>query len=135
MSRAAAREAHIEELCAAHGIVRVAARPDAPRSWRRSRRIAVGPARGPVGYFVALHEIGHVLGAQPAGRLEREAAAWCWALTAAREAPTGAVRAVIRRSLAAHLARAERRRAAGAPFRLPPAEHVFWTLCRTGTLA
>ena len=88
---------HIDDLCARHGIRRVAGRGRAVvirvrhRDGRTERRleIRVPPVRGQVSYFVALHEIGHLVGQGRSGRrLESEEAAWRFALAEALVAPT-----------------------------------------------
>ena len=56
-------EAHIADLCREHEIALAgSSRGDAIR-WRGGRReISVPPIRGQVSYFIALHEIGHLIG-------------------------------------------------------------------------
>ena len=87
---------HIDDLCAAHGISRVDGRGRAVvitvrhRDGSRERRleIRIPPVRGQVSYFIALHEIGHLVGHGRSGRrLESEAAAWRFALSTALVAP------------------------------------------------
>lgn len=69
---------HVETLCSKHSIA-LEYRRSGGRSWRKTRRISVGPVLSNVTYAVALHEIGHILGRSPARRLDREASAWQWA--------------------------------------------------------
>ena len=67
---------HIDDLCARHGIRRVAGRGRAVvikvhhRDGPTERRleIRVPPVRGQVSYFDALHDIGHLIGAGRSGR-------------------------------------------------------------------
>src|SRR3990172_7894319 len=105
-------EAHVAQLCREHGIELIdsSSRGRATR-WRGGRReIAIPPIRGQVSYFVALHEIGHLVGrGRSAPRLEAEANAWLWALEHAAVEPTAATRRSISRRLRGYLAWAENR--------------------------
>lgn len=74
-------------------------------------------------YFVALHEIGHVLIGLEGTRLEREAAAWDWALQHALVRPHYSTRQRICACLVRYLSRAQAR-----GWKIPPAEHRYWTL-------
>ena len=79
-----ALDSHVDELCELHGIVRLnGSRGRAEvhrRNGRRTQAIRIPPVRGQVTYFVALHEIGHLIGPGRSGtRLEKEAAAWRFA--------------------------------------------------------
>ena len=81
----AALDRHVDELCAVHGILRLnGSRGRAEvhrRGGRRTTAIRIPPVRGQVTYFIALHEVGHLIGPGRSGtRLEKEAAAWRWAL-------------------------------------------------------
>lgn len=85
-------EAHVHLLCEEHGIQAIRTEGwwsgKAMRILGR-RRIWIQPPTTPARYFVALHEIGHIV--DPAGRglgrrLKFEVAAWRWAL-AASEVP------------------------------------------------
>jgi len=77
-------------------------------------------------YFVALHELGHVLMPKQSGktRLEQEAAAWEWALQTCMMEPTPAVWAHVLRCLDSYIGRATRWKS----MKIPRSEHVFWTL-------
>jgi len=126
---------HIKTLCAAHGIALTFAgrgRAEVHRRGReRVRLIRVPPIRGQVSYFVALHEIGHLVGAGRSGRrLEKEAAAWTWALANSRVAPTDATRRRLGAKLRSYVTWAELRRHRKRPPVLPAAESEFWTLLR-----
>jgi hypothetical protein len=118
---------HVVELAEAHGLLIRERRPGG-RATPSLRLIEIGPVRGPVSYYVALHEIGHCVGrGRSAPLLEGEANAWEWAIDHAMIAPTPAVRKAIVRCLrsyhARHVRMAHRRHV-----RFPPAHHVFWTL-------
>ena len=123
--------AHIEDLCRSHGIELAGAsqRGRAIR-WRGGRlEIAVPEIRGQVSYFIALHEIGHLVGrGRSAPRLEAEANAWLWALENAAVEPTAATKRSISRRLRGYLAWAENRQYRRVPPRIPPREHPFWRL-------
>ena len=86
-------EAHVEQLCAEHGIdlTGSSARGRAIR-WRGGRlEIAIPRIKGQVSYYIALHEIGHLVGrGRSAPRLEAEANAWLWALEHSAVEPTEA---------------------------------------------
>ena len=89
------------------------------------------PVRGQVTYFVALHEIGHLVGPGRSGtRLEKEAAAWRFALHAALVEPTDACRRRIGRRLRSYVTWAEARQHRRRPPVLPPPESPFWPLLR-----
>lgn len=126
---------HIEELCEAHGIELAgsSARGRAIR-WRGGRlEIAVPEIRGQVSYFIALHEIGHLVGrGRSAPRLEAEANAWLWALENAAVEPTAATKRSVSRRLRGYLAWAENRQYRKVPPRIPPREHPFWSLLELG---
>jgi hypothetical protein len=124
-------EAHIEDLCREHGIELVGAssRGRAIR-WQGGRlEIAIPPIRGQVSYFIALHEIGHLVGrGRSAPRLESEANAWIWALDHSVVEPTPATRRSISRRLRGYLDWARSRQYRRVPPRIPPREHAFWYL-------
>ena len=130
-------DSHVDDLCAAHGIRRVVGRGRAVvisvrhRDGRRERRleIRVPPVRGQVSYFVALHEIGHLVGHGRSGRrLESEAAAWRFALSTALVAPTDSTRRRIGKRLRSYVTWAERRANRRQPPHIPPADDAFWRL-------
>jgi hypothetical protein len=124
-------EAHIEQLCDQYGIELVgsSARGRAIR-WRGGRiAISIPPIKGQVSYFIALHEIGHLVGrGRSAPRLESEANAWVWALEHTAVEPTPATRRSIVRRLEGYLAWARNRQYRRVPPRIPERDHVFWTL-------
>ncbi len=128
-----ALERHIEELCAQHGIEwQLGGRARAQVQGRAEQRklvIRTPAIRGQVSYFVALHEIGHLVGPGRSGtRLEKEAAAWRWALAGARAQPTEATRRRIGRRLRSYLDWAERAQRRRRPPLLPAPASEFWTL-------
>ena len=124
-------EAHIEDLCRQHGIELVgsSARGRAIR-WRGGRReISIPPIRGQVSYFIALHEIGHLVGkGRSAPRLESEANAWLFALEHTVVEPTPATLRSISKRLRGYLEWARNRQHRRVPPRVPPRDHVFWQL-------
>ena len=128
---------HIDDLCAEHGIQRVDGRGRAVvirvrhRDGSRERRleIRVPPVRGQVSYFVALHEIGHLVGAGRSGhRLESEEAAWRFALATALVSPTNTTRRRLGKRLRSYVTWAERRARRRQPPYIPPADAPFWHL-------
>ena len=128
---------HVDDLCAAYGIRRLEGRGSAVvirvrhRSGVTERRleIRVPPVRGQVSYFVALHEIGHLVGAGRSGRrLEREEAAWRFALSQSLVTPTVTTRRRIGKRLRSYVVWAERRARRRQPPFLPAADDPFWRL-------
>lgn len=101
---------HVLDLAAQYGI-EVDERPGArgrafhgkPRQGVRPR-IVVPPIRGQVSYFVALHELGHLRhrGRSLMRRLDKEGAAWQWALDHALVEPTPRTWRSIWRSLSSY---------------------------------
>lgn len=92
------------------------------------RSISIAPVTGVVSYYVALHEIGHIVcRGRSAPKLEQEANAWQWAIDNAIVEPSPAVRKGIARRLRSYHSR-HVRQARTAYRRFPPAEHVFWKL-------
>ena len=70
--------AHITKLCHQHGIL-VRPHSSGGRASVSRRIIWIRPVKSAVTYAMALHELGHILGKQPARRIDRELAAWEWA--------------------------------------------------------
>ena len=124
-------ESHITQLCQDHEIELVgsSARGRAIR-WRGGRlEIAIPEIRGQVSYFIALHEIGHLVGrGRSAPRLESEAIAWLWALQHAAVEPTEATKRSISRRLRGYLEWARNRQHRRVPPRIPARDHPFWAL-------
>jgi hypothetical protein len=124
---------HVDDLCELHGIVRLSGTRGRAevhrRDGRRTVAIRIPPVRGQVTYFVALHEIGHLIGSGRSGtRLEREAAAWRFALMEARVEPTDASRRRIGRRLRSYVTWAELRQHRRRPPVIPAQESLFWAL-------
>jgi hypothetical protein len=97
---------HVQRLADEHGVT--IEHQGRGIGYRKQRRITVPPVRGRASYFVALHELGHVVGPNPRRRLDQETAAWQWALDHALDDPTPAVARMIARCLRSYRARAER---------------------------
>lgn len=126
-----ALEAHVAELCERHGIgLAGASRRGRAIRWRGGKReIAIPEIRGQVSYFIALHEIGHLVGpGRSRPRLEAEANAWLWALDNAAVEPTPATLRSISRRLRGYLEWARNRQHRRVPPRIPPREHAFWAM-------
>lgn len=84
-------------------------------AYRRERLITVPEIRGPVSYFVALHELGHIVGPNPRLRLSQEVAAWKWALDNSIIDPPRSVYRHIAKCLDAYFWRAFHRRGMRIP--------------------
>src|SRR5438874_13389274 len=130
---AEAFDPHIDELCATHGIERqLGGRGRAEvRGRGRARRslIRIPAVRGQVSYFIALHEIGHLVGPGRSGtRLEKEAAAWRWALANAAVEPTESARRSMGKRLRSYVRWAELRQHRRRPPVLPGSHSAFWSL-------
>jgi hypothetical protein len=128
-----ALDAHVDELCGLHRIERLnGGRGRAIRSGGRNEatlQIKIPPIRGQVTYFIALHEIGHLVGPGRSGpRLEKEAAAWRWALANAIVEPTQASRRSMGRRLRSYVRWAELRQHRRRPPVIPPQQSPFWGL-------
>jgi hypothetical protein len=130
---AALLDRHVDELCREHGIVRLSGsrgRAEVRRTnGTRTQAILIPPVRGQVTYFVALHEIGHLVGPGRSGtRLEKEAAAWRYALGATVVSPTDACRRRLGKRLRSYVTWAELRRHRRRPPAIPAADSAFWAL-------
>ncbi len=126
-------DAHIQRLCDAHGVERrVGGRAIAYRRGPAGRRlpgIRVPPIRSQITYAVALHELGHLLGPGRSGtRLEKEAAAWRWALAHSMVELTDHTRRSAGRRLRSYVIWAEHRQHRKRPPRIPAAGSPFWAL-------
>lgn len=115
---------HVKCLCKELDIERVIA-PGRGHAKVKQRVIQHPPITllDPMTYFVALHEIGHVVVGLSGTRLEREAACWRYALDVALFEPHFSIRQRICACLVRYLYRAE---VNGWP--VPPAGHDYWRL-------
>jgi hypothetical protein len=130
---AALLEAHIRDLCDKYeiAIAGSSSRGRAIRYVGGGLEIAIPEIRGQVTYLIALHEIGHLVGAgRSAPRLESEANAWVWALENTEVEPTDASLRSIGKRLDGYLHWALARQHRKHPPRIPPEDHVFWRLRR-----
>jgi hypothetical protein len=126
-------DAHIQALCDAHAIERhQGGRGAAFRrgpAGRRRLAIRIPPVRSQITYAVALHEIGHLVGPGRSGtRLEKEAAAWRWALANSAVELSDAARRSAGRRLRSYVVWAEHRRHRRRPPAIPPPGSPFWAL-------
>lgn len=124
--------AHVRSLAGQHGIriktetgLRTAEATHDGDHWKVHRVITIHPISGPVPYFTALHEIGHiVLNHQQKTDyelLDSEYEAWAWAIEHAKIKPTASVYAHISRCLLSYLASRNARL---------PDSHRFWKLAK-----
>lgn len=111
-------------LCKEHGIKRIVA-PGRGRARVPSRVIKHPPIcmADPMTYFVALHEIGHILVGLSGTRLEREAACWRYALDVALIEPHFSIRQRITACLYRYIWRAQRR-----GWKIPAPNADYWRL-------
>lgn len=74
-------ERHVRKLCDEHDI-RFKVKKGRGHARVKARSIQIPPIKEDMNYFVALHEVGHVVDGMPkgVGRLQREADAWTFAL-------------------------------------------------------
>jgi hypothetical protein len=126
-------DAHIQHLCDVHGVERrTGGRGVAYRRGPAGRRrpgIRIPPVRSQVTYAVALHELGHLLGPGRSGaRLEKEAAAWRWALANSIVPLSEHARRSAGRRLRSYVTWAQLRQHRMRPPRIPPAGSPFWAL-------
>ncbi len=126
-------DAHVQHLCAAHGIERrLGGRGIAYRrgpAGRRQPGIRIPPIRSQITYAVALHELGHLIGPGRSGtRLEKEAAAWRWALAASIVPLSDHARRSAGRRLRSYVIWAQHRQHRMRPPRIPEAGSPFWSL-------
>lgn len=118
-------ELHIQELCKAAKIKRTI-KHGRGHAKVRLRHIQHPPIRDDeMAYFVALHEIGHVAIGMKQPRLEREAAAWEWALENSLIYPHYSTRQRICALLVRYLYRAKENH-----WEFPNEDSAYWTLFR-----
>jgi hypothetical protein len=126
-------DTHVDRLCAEHGITREhgGRRGTAFRrgpAGRRTPHIRIPPVKSQVTYAVALHEIGHLVGPGRSGtRLEKEAAAWRWALATSIVKLSDATRRSAGRRLRSYVTWAELRQHRRTPPVLPARGSPFWS--------
>lgn len=72
-------ERHVRKLCRENDI-QFTIKKGRGHARVKSRAIQIPPIKEDMGYFVALHEIGHVMSGLGGRRLDREGKAWSWAL-------------------------------------------------------
>jgi hypothetical protein len=113
---------HVAALCAEHNIKRVIA-PGRGHAKVRARTIQHPPIRTEMAYFVALHEIAHILRGLEGTRLEREAWCWDWAIQNALVRPHYSTRQRICACLVRYLVRAKEN-----GWRIPKSGSVYWEL-------
>jgi hypothetical protein len=118
---------HVDDICARAGIA-IVSHARGGRSWRKAGKIAIRMVKSDVTYAIALHEIGHVVGPQVRGRLNREVEAWQWAQRHAL-IWSDAMSATMQRSLGSYVVWALRRqhRERGRPV-IPPVDYVLWSM-------
>jgi len=118
-----ALDRHVRQLCQTHDITRVVA-PGRGRASVKDRRIQhphIGRDR--MAYFVALHEVNHVLIGLQGTRLEREAACWQFAFDRSRIPVTFDIRQRVSACLVRYLARAKEN-----GWAVPAAQSAYWQL-------
>lgn len=115
---------YVAALCKEHDITRIVA-PGRGHAHVKTRTIQHPPIRAAdlMTYFVALHEIGHILVGLSGTRLEREAACWRYALDVALIEPHFSIRQRICACLVRYLWRAQ-----GRGWKIPAPDHDYWRL-------
>jgi len=126
-------DAHIQRVCDAHGVERIGGRRAIAYrrgpAGRRRLGIRIPPIKSQITYAVALHELGHLIGPGRSGtRLEKEAAAWRWALANSIVELSDHARRSAGRRLRSYVLWAEHRQHRRRPPRIPPAASPFWAL-------
>lgn len=118
---------HVAQLCRDHAIHIYARQSYGGWASKKRRAICVKPVKTQRTYIVALHEIGHILGAGRSGtRLEQEAAAWAFVCDASVVPLSPATYGRMLQYLQSYLVRASRRKR----MIVPPAAHWFWDVYR-----
>ncbi len=105
---------HIISLLLQHTIAVTWKDGTSGRAWVKTRRVRLRPVKTQKTYAVALHEIGHIVGDQPKARLDREAAAWEWAMRNALKW-TRITHATMQRCLQSYMDAAQRKRYRPSP--------------------
>jgi hypothetical protein len=117
-------DAHIQSLCDELEIERIVRRGRG-HAKTKHRRITHPPITEEMAYFVALHEIGHIVIGLSGTRLEREALAWRYALDKTIISPHYSTRQRICACLVRYLHRAQVNK-----WKLPERGDLFWDLLR-----
>ena len=127
-------DAHVDRLCLEHGVERLTGTRHGVAfhvgpAGRRRPCIRIPPVKSQVTYAIALHELGHLVGRGRSGtRLEKEAAAWRWALANSVVELNETARRSAGRRLRSYVRWAETRQHRKRPPRLPGADSSFWSL-------
>lgn len=114
---------HVEQLAHDH-LIRIIYRNGRARAWSDGL-IRIKPVTGPVTYFVALHEIGHIATdgfSRDGERLNDESRAWEWALDNSLIEPSEADMRRIRTRLESYVSAAAR---PGSKYKLPGPDSHF----------
>lgn len=119
---------HIEQLCNTHQIT-IENHSRGGRAYAKKRKIKIRPVKTGITYFVALHEIAHIVypKARYGHRLAKEAFAWEWAIMNSELVPTDSIRQMIYRCLHSYERAAIRR---PTRFAVPSSDHLFWKLLK-----
>lgn len=120
---------HVETLARRYGVTVVTSDHARGRAYSKTKTITIPPVKGQVTYFLALHEIAHVVarGRTVGSRLEQEAFAWQWALDNSIVEPTAATARSMHDRLDSYLRAyvAHNYRNGGGRV-IPPAGDPFW---------
>lgn len=124
--RARDLDRHVAKLCKELDIERIVS-PGRGRARVPARVIKHPPITmaDPMTYFVALHEVGHIIVGLEGTRLEREAACWRYALDNALIEPHFSIRQRICACLVRYLWRAQQR-----GWKIPDPGADYWQLLR-----
>lgn len=145
---AAEMQAHVEEIAAVHGIRvnYVEGLPEGAQAFVRLRMIRTPPITDLLSYYIALHELGHLVGrGRRSPQLEREANGWVYAIETARWPQTPEVSRAISSSLQSYGGGDLEYGGGGVyknrrgEYRLDrrkkvPDGHPYWSLLKHGTL-
>lgn len=126
---------HVKLICSKRDIELRFDRKRGGRANVRGRVVSTAPIKSIVTYYIALHEVGHIIGRGRSGRLlEREYAAWKFALDRAIFPPDVAVWRTVTAGLGSYLYNAQTRaqwadaRGSRHPVHLPAPDHPVWAL-------
>lgn len=119
---------HIEALCREHGIQILVRNGSGGRAHSDGRKISIPLVKSEVTYWLALHEIGHLV--EPGAiasrklRLTEEGLAWKWALNNSLIPCSDVGRRKIYSCISSYLRRTQR----SAYMKAPPEGDIFWTI-------